>query len=79
MLAQKVIPIFSPEFTQLCRVFHSLERPYRLDAILRFNRTYQPIYGRLGPEERRRAEELVDALIAGVESRELQAKIFGVV
>ena len=79
MLAKNITPIHSPEFVDLFTVFHSLERPYGLGDILRFNRTYQPIYGRLGHEEKRRAEEFVDSLIAGVEHRDLVSRIFGVV
>ncbi len=79
MLARKITPIHSPEFVELYTLFHGLERPYTLADILLFNRTYQPIYGKLGPEEKRRAEELVDAMVAGVERRELASRIFGVV
>lgn len=79
MRTAKIIPIHSPEFTDLHRLFHSFERPYGLQDILHFNRAYQPIYRRLSPEEKRRAEEFVDALIEGVERRELKARIFGVV
>ncbi len=79
MRTAKIIPIRSPEFTNLHRLFQSFERPYGLQDILRFNRAYQPIYRRLSPEEKRRAEEFIDALIEGVERRELKARIFGVV
>ncbi len=79
MRTAKIIPILSPEFMDLHRLFHELEKPYGLQDILRFNRAYQPIYRRLLPEEKRRAEEFVDALIEGVERRELKSKIFGVV
>ncbi len=79
MLAKNIVPIHSSEFIGLSTLFHSLERPYNLSDILKFNRTYQPIYGLLGKEEKRRAEEFVDNLVAGVESRELVPRIFGVV
>ena len=79
MLASKITPIVSPEFVELNTLFQSLKKPYGLLDILRFNRIYQTAYWLLGKEERRRAEELVDALIEGVESHELKAKIFGVV
>ncbi len=71
--------IHSPEFLDLQILFNGLERPYGLNDILRFNRTYQKIYGRLGREEKRRSEEFVDALIEGVERKELKSRIFGVV
>ncbi len=79
MIATKITPIHSAEFLDLQRLFHSLERPYGLLAILRFNRAYEAVYWRLGTEERRRAEEFVDKLIEGVERSELKARIFGVV
>jgi len=79
MRAAKIIPILSPEFQDLQQLFHALEQPYGLPEILRFNHAYQPIYQKLPPEEKRRAEEFIDTLIAGVERRELKARIFGVV
>lgn len=78
-LSPTVHPFYSAEFIELQEVFRSLEKPYGLADILLFNRTYQRIYGRLGREEKRRAEEFVDALIEGVERRKLVSKIFGVV
>ena len=79
MLAKNIIPIHSRDYLELYTFFHSLKQPYGLTDILQFNRIYQPMYARLGPEERRRAEEIVDALVAGVESKSLAARIFGVV
>ncbi|MEI7867207.1 MAG: hypothetical protein WCI11_04895 [Candidatus Methylumidiphilus sp.] len=79
MLAKNIIPIHSQEFVDLYTLFHSLNPPYDLNDILRFNRTYQPMYRLLGPEEKRRAEEFVDCLVAGVEHRGLASRIFGVV
>lgn len=74
-----VYPLHSAEFLELQEVFRSLEKPYGLGDILLFNRTYRRIYGRLGKEEKRRAEEFVDALVAGVERQQLASRIFGVV
>ena len=79
MRAKKITPIHSPGFVELFTLFHSFQRPYTLTDILQFNRTYQPIYRQLGPEEKRRCEELVDAMVDGVENRELASRIFGVV
>lgn len=79
MQTARIIPIFSPEFQGLQALFHDLERPYGLLDILRFNQAYRSIYRRLSAEEKRRAEEFVDALVAGVERRELAPRIFGVV
>jgi hypothetical protein len=63
----------------LQQVFDSLERPYGLGEIIRFNRSYQRIYFELSREDKLRAEEYVEALIRGVERRELASRIFGVV
>jgi hypothetical protein len=79
MRTAKIVPLFSAEFQGLNTLFQELQPPYGLPEILRFNRAYQPIYPRLAAEEKRRAEEMVDALIEGVERRELRARIFGVV
>jgi len=72
-------PIHSAEFAELQTVFRGLSAPYTGDDIARFNLAYKYIYGRLSPAERRRAEEFVDTLIAGVERKELAQSIFGVV
>jgi hypothetical protein len=79
MRKANIIPMFSPEFLELQMLFQELEPPYKLGDILRFNSAYRPIYRQLLPEEKRRAEEFVDALVAGVENRRLAPKIFGVV
>ncbi len=79
MRTAKISAIHSAEFLDLQFLFHDLKRPYGLNDILRFNRAYRKIYAHLGREEKRRAEEFVDALIEGVERKELKSRIFGVV
>ena len=74
-----VTPIHSSDFQELHRLFKSLQKPYGRGEILRFNRAYKPVYPHLSRQERHRAEELVDALIAGLEHRDLASKIYGVV
>lgn len=74
-----VLPLYSAEFLELQTVFRRLEKPYGLADILLFNRSYQRVYAQLGREEKRRAEEMVDLLIEGLEQRKLASKIFGVV
>jgi hypothetical protein len=69
----------SPEFTELQSLFLGLAQPYGAGEIARFNALYKRIYYRLGLPERHRAEEFVDALIAGIEREELAHRIFGVV
>lgn len=78
-LLSNVTPIHSANFTELQALFATLQPPYGASDIRRFNQIYKRIYGDLSSLERRRAEEFVDDLIAGVERRELAPKIFGVV
>jgi hypothetical protein len=71
---------YSIHFQAIERWFHSVEAPYRLQDILAFNALYQCFYSRLAITEKRRVEEeIVNALIDGVEDPKLKAKIFGVV
>jgi hypothetical protein len=79
MQTAEITRLYSKEFQELQLSFHSMRPPYGLCDILAFNRTYQRIYGKLSREERRRAEEFVDALIRGVANEEWASKIFGVV
>ena len=72
-------PAYSSGFLELSNLFHTLDSPYSLGDIARFNLLYQRIYAQLNRIERHRAEELVDALIDGLENREWAAKIYGVV
>lgn len=78
-LSSNIKPIHSANFAELQSLFFSLAPPYGANDIRRFNQVYKRIYGELNSLERRRAEEFVDDLIAGVERRELAPKIFGVV
>ena len=72
--------IDSAYFREIQRWFHGVQAPYGLQDILTFNAMYQHLYGRLDRLERQRVEEeIVEALIDGVETPDLKAKIFGVV
>lgn len=79
MIESTVIPIHSSEFDELKDLFYTLEQPYGLKEIYRFNHTYERIYRNLRREEKRRAEMFVDALIEGIKTPDLACKIFGVV
>ena len=79
MLAKNIVPLHSESFDQLRSLFMSFEPPYDLKDIRDFNDLYRGIYPVLSGEERRRAEDFVDAMIAGVERREWASRIFGVV
>lgn len=79
MRSAMVTPIHSPQFLELQTTFGTFKPPYGKGDIVRFNLLYQRIYNQLNREEKRRAEEFVDALIANVESQELASRIFGVV
>jgi hypothetical protein len=67
----------SAEFQELQAWFGKHRPPYSLQDILTFNAIYQRDYRHLSPEEKRRAEELVDALIEGAGRREWEARVFG--
>lgn len=79
MCTVRLTPLYSEEFQELQRWFHSVAPPYGLQEIHEFNRIYRRIYRALSREERRRAEEIVDALIDGVGDPAWTAKIYGVV
>ncbi|MDD5037508.1 MAG: hypothetical protein PHE55_22500 [Methylococcaceae bacterium] len=67
------------EFQELITFIGTLATPYSESDIVRFNLLYQRIYRQLSRDEKRRAEEFVDILIAGVEKKAWSAKIYGVV
>lgn len=79
MLATNISSLYSQDFDQLRRYFLSISPPYSLSNIRDFNRLYRTIYPTLSRDEKRRAEDFVDALIDGVEKKEFASKIFGVV
>lgn len=79
MQTAEITHLYSREFHELQLSFQRMQPPYGLHDILAFNRIYQRIYGRLTREEKRRAEEFVDALIGGVANEEWASRIFGVV
>jgi hypothetical protein len=79
MNAAKVTPLYSREYQEINQWFHSTCPPYGFHDIFLFNKLYKQAYPRLSKEEKRRVEECVDKLIAGVESPRLAKRIFGVV
>jgi hypothetical protein len=79
MNTAEIVPIHSPEFSEIKHFFHVHKPPYGLEHIFRFNRLYKRVYSQLNKEERRRSEEFVDKLIDELEDPRLASKIFGVV
>lgn len=79
MNATNINYLYSDRFDELKRYFFGIQAPYTLGHIREFNAIYRKIYPSLNREERRRAEDFVDALIAGLERKEWASKIFGVV
>ncbi|WP_348758617.1 hypothetical protein [Candidatus Methylocalor cossyra] len=79
MPVSTVSSLYSGQFDTLREFFYSIQPPYTLAHIREFNAIYRRIYPQLSREEKRRAEEFVDALIAGLENPEWASKIFGVV
>jgi hypothetical protein len=79
MTDNKALPIHSSGYIELHDIFYTLEQPYDLHDIHRFNQAYERVYRQLQREEKRRAEIFVDTLIDGIEAPHLASKIFGVV
>jgi hypothetical protein len=79
MRATNITCLYSADFDELRRFFQGIKPPYSLVNIREFNSIYRSIYPVLSREERRRAEDFVDALIEGLEKKEFASKIFGVV
>ncbi|QFY43342.1 hypothetical protein F6R98_12555 [Candidatus Methylospira mobilis] len=79
MPQDKTLPPQSSDFIEIQNLFHTLEQPYDLKEITRFNQTYERSYWKLRKEEKQRAEALVDKLIAGLKTPNLASRIFGVV
>ena len=74
-----VTPIHSADLQQLQSLFLTLDKPCGISEIIRFNQLYRRVYPDLSRLEKRRAEDLVDALIADLEHPDLAPKIYGVV
>jgi hypothetical protein len=77
--AAHVSSLYSKRFDELRLFFYSIRPPYTLAHINEFNAIYRNLYPVLNREEKHRAEEFVDSLIAGLERKEWAPKIFGVV
>lgn len=77
--ARIVSQLHSDDFHAINQWFQANRPPYGLHDIFRFNALYRQAYPALSREEKRRIEEFVDMMIAGVADRRLIPKIFGVV
>jgi hypothetical protein len=72
-------PTQSPALYEIDALFNSLRKPCGPGEIVRFNLAYQRVYPQLSQTEKRRAEDLVDALIGNLEHGRLASQIYGVV
>jgi hypothetical protein len=79
MNTARVSQLYSDEFQQINRWFHTVQAPYHLQEVIEFNALYRCAYPVLSREEKRRIEEFVDVMIEGVDPPELSKRIFGVV
>ena len=79
MSAQPISTLYSERFDELRSYFQSIQPPYTLQHIREFNAIYRRLYPVLTREEKRRAEDYVDALIEGLENKDWASRIFGVV
>jgi hypothetical protein len=79
MQVTNISSLYSERFDELRLFFYSIRPPYTLAHISEFNAIYRNLYPVLSREEKHRAEEFVDSLIAGLERKEWAPKIFGVV
>lgn len=82
MYLAQITPLYSAprnsaELQELQAWFIKHKPPYSLQDILEFHAIYQRDYQLLSQEEKRRAEELVDALIEGAGRKEWEARVFG--
>ncbi|MFN5746356.1 MAG: hypothetical protein ACK443_09765 [Methylococcaceae bacterium] len=69
----------SKGYQELLIFCRAIQPPYTEYDIRAFNAIYRNTYPSLSPDERRRAETLVDLMIDGVQRRELAPLIYGVV
>jgi hypothetical protein len=70
----------STHFQEIEQWYQGVQAPYGLQDIHTFNAIYRRAYSRLTREEKRRVEEeIVNAMIEGVEDQRLKAKIIGLV
>ena len=70
---------YSAAFLRLQDQFLNLPKPCGLDEIVRFNLLYSHLYPNLSPQEKRHAEDFVDALIEQVQDEALAARLSVVV
>lgn len=73
------IPLHSNGFLELLEFCRSITAPYTEHDIRAFNAIYRYAYPTLSREEKQRAESIVDAMIEGLQNRNLASLIWGVV
>ncbi len=79
MKTESASPLCPTCIQELNDLFNSLQKPYALGEIVRFNLAYQRLYPQMSRSEKRCAEKLVDALLVNLEDKNLASKIYGVV
>ncbi len=79
MTTKAASPLCSTVIQELNDLFNSLQKPYALGEIVRFNPAYQRLYPQMSRTEKLCAEKLVDALLMDLEDKKLASKIYGVV
>ena len=76
---QGTIPVPFEAFQELETYFRSVEPPYTLRNIRKFNAIYGRIYPTLTRGEKLQAESFVDEMIEKVEHKQWITRIYGVV
>ena len=71
--------LHSVGYQELSRFFFGISPPFSKQDVHAFNRLYRRIYPTLPPQEKRKAEWIVDMMIVSVEKPELAKLIYGVV
>jgi hypothetical protein len=71
--------LHSEGYQELSKFFSGITPPFTRQDVFAFNDVYRRIYPTLPPQEKRKAEWLVDMLIVSVEKPDLAKLIYGVV
>jgi hypothetical protein len=71
--------LHSEGYQELSKFFYGITPPFTRQNVCAFNDLYRRIYPRLSPQEKRKAEWLVDMMIVSVEKPDLAKLIYGVV
>jgi len=69
--------LHSDGYQELSKFFCGITPPFTRQDVCAFNDVYRRIYPTLPPQEKRKAEWLVDIMIASVEKPELAKLIYG--